>query len=59
MLSVGNVAEEEGIEIEMTKEVRLKLKSTKMYNGIKIGVVSICEINGFDGVRASTIQTKH
>ena len=53
------MAEEEGIEIEMTKEVRLKLKSTKMYDGIKIGVVSICETNDFDGGRAATIQTKH
>ena len=48
LLSVGNMAGEEGIQIEMTKKVRLKLKSTKIYNGIKIGILSIGEINNLN-----------
>lgn len=45
VLEVGNMADEEGADLELTKQVKLELKGTKWYQGVKISFLSVADIN--------------
>lgn len=40
---MGNANEQDDIDIEVTKPVLIDLKSTKLYEGVNIGFLSISE----------------